>query len=41
MVSFKDTEISVSFPGALVGKNSPASAGDIRDTGSLSGLRRK
>ena len=41
MVSFKDTEISVSFPGALVVKNSPASAGDVRDTGSLSGLRRK
>ena len=34
MVSFKDTEVTVSFPGALVVKNSPASAGDVRDTGS-------
>ena len=41
MVSFEDTEISVSFPVALVVKNSPASVGDVRDAGSLSGRRRK
>ena len=33
MVSFEDTEISVSFPVALVVKNSPASVGDVREAG--------
>ena len=38
--SLLDYNVSVGFPGGLVVKNPPASAGDARDTGSIPGLER-